>query len=84
MTSRTFARPWFSFHSNEADMHFTKLPVPTLPLAFVGAAATLHVSRRYARLRDAKQHENHLRTWEGEGGTSAPSTGQSALGELAQ
>ena len=65
-------------------MHFTKLPVLPQPPGFIGAGATLHVSRRYARLRDTKQHENHLRTWEGEGGTSAPLTGQADQGELAQ
>ena len=65
-------------------MHFTKLPVLAVPRALVGAAATLHVSRRYARLRDAKQHEDRLRTWEGEGGTAAPSAGQCAQSEFTQ
>lgn len=65
-------------------MHFTKLPVLAPPLALAGAAATLHVTHRYARVRDANQYENHLRTWEGEGGSSAPSTAQVAESELAQ
>lgn len=65
-------------------MHFSKLPVLAVPLAFVGTVATLYVSRRYARLRDAKQHEDRLHTWEGEGGSSPPSTAQVAESELAQ
>lgn len=53
-------------------MNFTRFTPLVLPLAFAGAAAALIVKRRYARLRDAEQCEEHLRIWEGEGGTSAP------------
>ena len=55
-----------------------KIPMLALALTGCAVAASAYLIGHHSRRQDAQQHKDDLSTWEGEGGTPAPSAARPA------